>query len=228
MTSPNGNHENPFYVPSEKSSSGIPTPVKAAGKAAKWLLPGVPKWVVWAGLLAIVITIFAVSCNPWMTTQSAEDIQRDRVAQIQAAKSAYESAKAEHGGDAESASDQRQSLLPVARDRVLTMLSGDTVAPIMDDQGNAVSRSEWESGLRSDYVAPESTDPAPTSTSETPSTSEPSGEVPEPPRGYTAVNPDSAKPGSVCTPTTKTACMWQQSGSSKLSGQCLVRAAACR
>lgn len=211
MTSPNGN-ENPFYIPSEKSSSGIPKPVKAAGKAAKWLLPGVPKWVVWAGIVAIVITVFAVSCNPWVTTQSADEIQADRLAQIEAAKSAYESAKASHGGDSESTSDQRQRLLPVARGRVLTILSGDTVAPIMDDQGNAVPESEWKDSLRSDYQAPSSTAPAPTSTSETPSTSTPSGETPKPPRGYTAVNPDSAKPGSVCTPTTATACMWQQQG----------------
>ena len=210
MSTPNSGNSNPFYVPSEKSSSGIPKPVKTAGKAATWLLPGVPKWIVWAALLAIVITIFAVSCNPWMTTQSADDIQQDRIARIEAAKSAYESAKAEHGGDSESASDQRQSLLPVARDRVLTLLSGESVAPIMDDQGNANPKSEWESGLRSDYQAPESDAPAPSSTSETPSTSEPSGEIPSPPAGYTAVNPDSAKPGSVCTPTTKTACMWQQ------------------
>lgn len=210
MSTPNnGGDQNPFYIPSDKSSTGIPKPVKAAGKAAKWLLPGVPRWVVWAGLLAITITVFAVSCNPWLTTQSADDIQQDRIAQIEAAKSAYESAKASHGGDSESGSDQRQSLLPVACDRVLTMLSGDTVAPIMDDQGNATDMDSWKSGLRSDYVAPESTAPAPTSTSET-STSEPSGEVPEPPRGYTAVNPGSAKPGSVCTPTTATKCMWQQ------------------
>ena len=200
MTSPD---QNPFYIPSEPSK-GIPKPVKAAGKARKWLLPGVPKWIVWAGILAVVITVLAVSCNPWMTTQSAEEIQASRLAQIEAAKDAYEKAKAEHGGDAESASDQRQSLLPVARDRVLTMLSGDTVAPIMDDQGNATDMDSWKSGLRSDYSAPSSTAPAPTS--------EPSGETPSPPRGYTAVNPDSAKPGSVCTPTTSTRCMWQQSG----------------
>lgn len=198
MTSPNGN-ENPFYVPTDKTSSGIPKPVKAAGKAAKWLLPGVPKWIVWAALLAVVITVFAVSCNPWVDTQSAEEIQQDRLAQIEAAKSAYESAKAEHGGDSESGSDQRQSLLPVARGRVLTILSGESVAPIMDDQGTATDRGSWEGSLRSDYSAP-SSDPTPTSTSETP----------EPPRGYTAVNPDSARPGSVCTPTTATACMWQQ------------------
>lgn len=208
MTSPNGN-ENPFYIPSEKSSSGIPKPVKAAGKAAKWLLPGVPKWVVWAGLLAVVITVFAVGCNPWATTQSADEIQADRVAQIQAAKDAYESAKREHGGDSESASDQRQSLLPVARDRVLTLLSGETVAPIMDENGNATDMDSWKDSLRSDYVAPESDAPAPTSASAT-SPSTPSGEVPEPPAGYTAVNPDSARPGSVCTPTTATKCMWQQ------------------
>lgn len=213
MTSPNGNGDNPFYIPSEKSSSGIPKPVKAAGKSRKWLLPGVPRWVVWAGIVAVAITVFAVSCNPWLNTQSAEEIQADRLSQIEAAKSAYESAKREHDGDSESASDQRQSLLPVARGRVLTMLSGDTVAPIMDENGNAVPESEWKDSLRSDYQAPSSTAPAPTSTSETPSTSEPSGEIPSPPAGYTAVNPGSARPGSVCTPTTATACMWQQQGS---------------
>lgn len=207
MSSP----ENPFYVPSEPSK-GVPKPVKAAGKAAKWVLPGVPKWIVWAGIVAIVITVFAVGCNPWVDTQSAEEIQADRIARIEAAKSAYESAKAEHGDGSESASDQRQSLLPVARDRVLTILSGETVAPIMDENGNAVPESEWKDSLRSDYQAPSSTDPAPTSTSETPSTSTPSGETPSPPRGYTAVNPDSARPGSVCTPTTATKCMWQQQG----------------
>ncbi|WP_267626478.1 hypothetical protein [Gordonia sputi] len=212
MTSPsNGDNSNPFYVPSDKSS-GIPAPVKAAGKGIKWLLPGVPRWIVWAGICAVVITVFAVGCNPWASTQSADDIQQDRVAQIQAAKSAYQSAKAERGGDAESGSDQRESLLPVARDRALTMLSGGTVAPIMDDQGNANSMDSWKDSLRSDYQAPASDVPAPTSASDTPSPSDPSGEVPEPPAGYTAVNPDSAKPGSVCTPTTATACMWQQSG----------------
>lgn len=212
MTSPNGNGDNPFYVPSEKASTGIPAPVKAAGKAVKWLFPGVPRWIVWAGIVAIVITIFAVGCNPWVTTQSAEEIQASRLAQIEAAKSAYESAKAEHGDGSESASDKRQSLLAVARDRVLTMLSGESVAPIMDENGNATDRGSWEDSLRSDYSAPSSTAPAPTSASETPSTSEPSGEIPSPPRGYTAVNPDSARPGSVCTPTTATKCMWQQSG----------------
>ena len=208
MTSPD---QNPFYIPSEPSK-GIPKPVKAAGKARKWLLPGVPKWIVWAGILAVVITVFAVSCNPWVTTQSAEEIQADRLSQIQAAKDAYESAKAEHS-DAESTSDQRKSLLPVARDRVLTILSGGTVAPIMDENGNAVPESEWKDSLRSDYSAPESDAPASSSTSETPSTSAPSGEIPSPPAGYTAVNPGSARPGSVCTPTTATACMWQQQGS---------------
>ena len=208
MTSPD---QNPFYIPSEPSK-GIPKPVKAAGKARKWLLPGVPKWIVWAGILAVAITVLAVSCNPWMTTQSAEEIQADRLSQIQAAKDAYESAKAEHS-DAESTSDQRKSLLPVARDRVLTILSGDSVAPIIDDQGNRTDMDSWKSELRSDYSAPSSTAPAPTSASETPSTSAPSGETPKPPRGYTAVNPGSARPGSVCTPTTATACMWQQQGS---------------